>query len=85
MSTMTATSARAGGMTRVRGFTQDDAHLFCTEEQVQNEILGCLSLVKKVLTTLGMSDYRVRVGLRVPPRPLGIAEVRVDGPPPAQP
>jgi threonyl-tRNA synthetase len=59
-------SGELNGMTRVRGFTQDDAHLFCTEEQVQPEILGCLSLVKTVLTTLGMSDYRVRVGLRDP-------------------
>jgi threonyl-tRNA synthetase len=53
-------------MTRVRGFTQDDAHLFCTEEQVPKELMGCLSLVKIVLTTLGMSDYRVRIGLRDP-------------------
>jgi len=53
-------------MTRVRGFTQDDAHLFCTEEQVPQEIVGCLTLVKIVLATLGMSDYRVRVGLRDP-------------------
>ncbi|HTL67990.1 MAG TPA: threonine--tRNA ligase [Lacunisphaera sp.] len=59
-------SGELNGMTRVRGFTQDDAHLFCTEEQVQAEILGCLSLVKTVLTTLGMSDYRVRIGLRDP-------------------
>jgi len=59
-------SGELNGMTRVRGFTQDDAHLFCTEEQVQPEILGCLSLVKTVLTTLGMADYRVRVGLRDP-------------------
>jgi threonyl-tRNA synthetase len=59
-------SGELNGMTRVRGFTQDDAHLFCTEEQVQSEILGCLSLVKIVLTTLGMQDYRVRVGLRDP-------------------
>ncbi len=59
-------SGELNGMTRVRGFTQDDAHLFCTEEQVQKEILGCLSLVKTVLTTLGMADYRVRVGLRDP-------------------
>ncbi|HYC70607.1 MAG TPA: threonine--tRNA ligase [Opitutaceae bacterium] len=59
-------SGELNGMTRVRGFTQDDAHLFCTEEQVQPEILGCLALVKTVLTTLGMSDYRVRVGLRDP-------------------
>jgi threonyl-tRNA synthetase len=53
-------------MTRVRGFTQDDAHLFCTEEQVPQEIIGCLELVKIVLGTLGMSNYRVRVGLRDP-------------------
>jgi threonyl-tRNA synthetase len=59
-------SGELNGMTRVRGFTQDDAHLFCTPEQVQQEIMGCLSLVKTVLTTLGMSDYRVRVGLRDP-------------------
>jgi threonyl-tRNA synthetase len=59
-------SGELNGMTRVRGFTQDDAHLFCTEEQVQQEILGCLSLVKTVLTTLGMHEYRVRVGLRDP-------------------
>jgi len=59
-------SGELNGMTRVRGFTQDDAHLFCTEEQVAAELLGCLALVKIVLTTLGMADYRVRVGLRDP-------------------
>jgi threonyl-tRNA synthetase len=59
-------SGELNGMTRVRGFTQDDAHLFCTEEQVGPEVLGCLSLVKIVLNTLGMHDYRVRVGLRDP-------------------
>jgi threonyl-tRNA synthetase len=53
-------------MTRVRGFTQDDAHLFCTEEQVAPEVQGCLELVKIILGTLGMKDYRVRVGLRDP-------------------
>jgi threonyl-tRNA synthetase len=59
-------SGELGGMTRVRGFTQDDAHLFCTEEQVAQEVLGCLELVKIVLGTLGMDNYRVRVGLRDP-------------------
>lgn len=59
-------SGELNGMTRVRGFTQDDAHLFCTQDQVAEEIRGCLRLVKNVLTTLGMSDYRVRVGLRDP-------------------
>ncbi|MEN9632181.1 MAG: hypothetical protein RL077_585 [Verrucomicrobiota bacterium] len=59
-------SGELNGMTRVRGFTQDDAHLFCTEDQVAQELIGCLALVKTVLTTLGMQDYRVRVGLRDP-------------------
>jgi len=59
-------SGELNGMTRVRAFTQDDAHIFCTEEQVAEELIGCLALVKTVLTTLGMGDYRVRVGLRDP-------------------
>ena len=59
-------SGELGGMTRVRGFTQDDAHIFCTEPQVAEELEGCLELVKIVFNTLGMSDYRVRVGLRDP-------------------
>lgn len=59
-------SGELGGMTRVRGFTQDDAHLFCTPEQVASEIQGCLGLVKTVLDTLGMQDYRVRLSLRDP-------------------
>lgn len=57
-------SGELNGMTRVRGFTQDDAHLFCTEEQIAEEIVGCLNLVKLVFKTLGMNDYRVRIGLR---------------------
>ena len=59
-------SGELGGLTRVRSFTQDDAHLFCTPEQVGKEIQGCLGLVKKVLNTLGMSDYGVRLSLRDP-------------------
>ena len=59
-------SGELNGMTRVRGFTQDDAHLFCTEDQIGQEIKGCLDLVKLVFTTLGMSEYRVRIGLRDP-------------------
>jgi threonyl-tRNA synthetase len=53
-------------MTRVRGFTQDDAHLFVTPDQLAAEVAGCLDLVKIVFGTLGMDDYRVRVGLRDP-------------------
>jgi threonyl-tRNA synthetase len=59
-------SGELGGMTRVRGMTQDDAHLFVTEDQLGQELQGCLSLVKIVLTTLGLNDYRVRVSLRDP-------------------
>lgn len=59
-------SGEIGGMTRVRGFTQDDAHLFCMEEQVADEIRGCLSLVRMIFDTLDIKEYRVRVGLRDP-------------------
>ena len=59
-------SGELGGLTRVRSFTQDDAHLFCTPEQVGEEIKGCLGLVKKVLNTHGMTDYGVRLSLRDP-------------------
>jgi len=59
-------SGEIGGLTRVRGFTQDDAHLFCREDQIAEEVRGCLSIVKLIFGTLGMHDYRVRVGLRDP-------------------
>ena len=59
-------SGEIGGLTRVRGFTQDDAHLFVREDQIAEELQGCLSLVKLIFGTLGMNDYRVRVGLRDP-------------------
>ncbi len=54
------------GMTRVRGFTQDDAHLFITPEQVEAEMAANLDLVLFILQSLGLQDYRVRVGLRDP-------------------
>ena len=54
------------GMTRVRGFTQDDAHLFITPEQIEAELGANLDLVLFVLTSLGLTDYRVRIGLREP-------------------
>lgn len=57
-------SGELNGLTRVRGFTQDDAHLFCTEDQIPAEIQGCLELVKIIFRVLGMKEYRVRVGLR---------------------
>lgn len=59
-------SGELSGLTRVRSFTVDDAHLFCREDQVAQEVEGCLKLVKIALETLGMNDFRVRVGLRDP-------------------
>src|SRR5205807_5087428 len=54
------------GMTRVRGFTQDDAHLFVTGEQIEAEMRANIELVLFVLSSLGLSNYRVRIGLRAP-------------------
>ena len=59
-------SGELNGMTRVRGFTQDDAHIFCTEEQVAGEFRGCMDMTQLVLKTLGLDDYRVRLGFRDP-------------------
>src|SRR5262249_14974426 len=59
-------SGELGGMTRVRGFTQDDAHLFVTPEQVENELRSELDLVLFILKTLNLTDYRVRVSVRDP-------------------
>ena len=57
-------SGELSGMTRVRGFTQDDAHIFCTEEQVADEVRGCIDFTLKVLKSLGMENYRARLGFR---------------------
>jgi threonyl-tRNA synthetase len=59
-------SGELGGMTRVRGFTQDDAHIFCTEEQVADEVRGCIDFTQTVLSALGLTDYRARLGFRDP-------------------
>jgi threonyl-tRNA synthetase len=59
-------SGELGGMTRVRGFTQDDAHLFVTPEQVEDELRSELALVLFILRTLDLKDYRVRVSVRDP-------------------
>ena len=57
-------SGEISGLTRVRGFTQDDAHIFCTADQLAAEIGATIALTKRVLDTLGLGDYRVRIGLR---------------------
>lgn len=57
-------SGELNGLTRVRGFTQDDAHIICMPEQLETEIEACVNLVQMVLSTLQLDDYRVRIGLR---------------------
>ncbi len=54
------------GLLRVRGFTQDDAHIFCTPEQITTEIEACLSFAEAVLKTFGFSEYRVELSTRDP-------------------
>jgi len=57
-------SGELTGLTRVRSLTQDDAHVFCTEEQVEEEFARALAIVREVLDTYGFEDYRVRLSLR---------------------
>jgi threonyl-tRNA synthetase len=59
-------SGELAGLVRVRGFTQDDAHLFCTADQLADELLATIDLTRRVLETLDLKNYRVRVGLRDP-------------------
>ncbi|HEY3964103.1 MAG TPA: threonine--tRNA ligase [Planctomycetaceae bacterium] len=59
-------SGELNGMLRVRGLTQDDAHQFCTPEQVEGEFRQTVELVQFVLGSLGLSDYRVQLSLRDP-------------------
>jgi threonyl-tRNA synthetase len=59
-------SGELNGMLRVRGLTQDDAHLFCTPEQVEEEFRATLKLVQFVLASVGLEDYRVQLSLRDP-------------------
>lgn len=57
------------GLLRVRGFTQDDAHIFCTPGQIQDEVEGCLQFAEAVLKTFGFSEYRVELSTRDPKKP----------------
>ncbi len=55
---------RAGvlhGLLRVRGFTQDDAHIFCTPEQIEDEVVSCLQFAVDVLTTFGFDSYEAEL------------------------
>jgi threonyl-tRNA synthetase len=59
-------SGELHGLTRVRGFTQDDAHIFCTHEQVRLEFEKVIDLVLYVFGALGFADYTAQISLRDP-------------------
>jgi len=59
-------SGELHGLTRVRGFTQDDAHLFCRPDQVKDEFMKVIDLVLYVFGALGFDDYTAQVSLRDP-------------------
>ncbi len=59
-------SGELHGLTRVRGFTVDDAHLFVTPDQLLTEFVNVVRLIQYVFTTLGLTDFRARVGIRDP-------------------
>ena len=59
-------SGEVTGILRARGFTQDDAHLFVTPDQLQDEFLGVVDLMQKVWTRLGLTDVSLRLGTRDP-------------------
>ncbi|GGB37571.1 threonine--tRNA ligase [Oceanisphaera marina] len=62
------------GLMRVRGFTQDDAHIFCTEEQIQSEVSDCIKLVYDTYETFGFTDIVVKLSTR-PEERIGSDEV----------
>lgn len=70
-------SGELHGLSRVRGFTQDDAHIFCTTDQLKDEFLNVLDLTKTVLAKMGFDDYTAQISLRDPNNPdkyIGSAE-----------
>jgi threonyl-tRNA synthetase len=62
-------SGELHGLTRVRGFTQDDAHMFCTPDQVKEEFKKVIDLVLYIFKTLSFKDYTAQISLRDPAKP----------------
>ena len=59
-------SGELHGLTRVRGFTQDDAHIFCTEDQLDSEFKNVIDLTLYVFKSLGLSDFSAQISIRDP-------------------
>ncbi|AWX13436.1 threonine--tRNA ligase [Mergibacter septicus] len=62
------------GLMRVRGFTQDDAHIFCTEDQIESEVTSCIKMVYDVYSTFGFSNIEVKLSTR-PEKRIGSDEM----------
>lgn len=62
-------SGELHGLSRVRGFTQDDAHIFCMPEQVKEEFLNVLDLTRTVLSKMGFDEFTAQISLRDPENP----------------
>jgi threonyl-tRNA synthetase len=62
-------SGELHGLTRVRGFTQDDAHIFCTQDQVKEEFKKVIDIVLYVLKTLNFNNFKAQISLRDPENP----------------
>ncbi len=62
-------SGELHGLARVRGFTQDDAHIFCTTDQLKDEFLDVLDLTTLVLNKMGFADFTAQISLRDPEQP----------------
>jgi threonyl-tRNA synthetase len=57
------------GLLRVRGFTQDDAHIFCTPQQIEDEVVACIEFAQSVLNTFGFNDFKVELSTWDPSKP----------------
>jgi threonyl-tRNA synthetase len=67
-------SGVTSGLTRVRTFCQDDAHIFCTDEQIESEVLACVDMLMEIYGTIGFSEIDIEVSTR-PEKSLGTAEL----------
>ncbi len=62
-------SGELHGLTRVRGFTQDDAHIFCTPDQIKDEFIGVIDIINRIFNAVNFSDVIIQISLRDPDKP----------------
>jgi threonyl-tRNA synthetase len=67
-------SGQMHGLVRVRQFTQDDAHIFCTPEQIENEVVGVINLVQELYAAFGFKDYHIELSTK-PEKHIGSDEI----------